>query len=151
MAEGGHSLSRRLRDVGPQLKDAGIKINWPSDHGDKKVLTVVNTIFDPSKTKRGPSNIVRTVQTVRAAGFSDGKYHYNNEFYDDINFNDELVVKDGISSVTPTAEPSRDADLPPESPQPDLSSGSASSPNGAPPPDPKFPPGLHNKRKSSDI
>jgi hypothetical protein len=145
-----NSLSRRLRDVGPQLKDAGLQIRWPNSHGDEKVLTVVNTIFDPLKTGSRPNHIVHPVRPSAPADFSDIKRQDNNAFDDDINFTDEHDFEDGTPSPTSTAESSKDA---PGSQQPDLSSGSASSPkpNEVPTSDRSHSPKLHKGPKGFEI
>jgi hypothetical protein len=41
-----NALSRRLRELGPQLRGVGIHISWPSSHKDARVLTVTNRRFD---------------------------------------------------------------------------------------------------------
>jgi hypothetical protein len=41
-----NALSRRLRELGPQLRGVGIHISWPNSHKDAKVLTVTNAYFD---------------------------------------------------------------------------------------------------------
>jgi hypothetical protein len=44
-----NALSRRLRELGPQLRGAGIHILWPNSHKDGRVLTVTNMFFDLGK------------------------------------------------------------------------------------------------------
>jgi ParB-like nuclease domain len=44
-----NALSRRLRELGPQLRGVGIHISWPNSHKDAKVLTVTNDYFDLPK------------------------------------------------------------------------------------------------------
>src|SRR6516225_6203825 len=46
-----NALSRRLKNVGPQLRGAGIHILWPTRHGDGKVLTVTSVTIDLNKNK----------------------------------------------------------------------------------------------------
>jgi hypothetical protein len=47
----GNALSRRLKNVGPQLRAAGIHILWPTSHRDGKVLTVTSVTIDLNKNK----------------------------------------------------------------------------------------------------
>jgi hypothetical protein len=46
-----NALSRRLKELGPQLRGVGICIIWPTRHGDGKVLKVANTRFDLKREK----------------------------------------------------------------------------------------------------
>jgi hypothetical protein len=48
----GNALSGRLKNLGPQLRGAGIHILWPTSHGSGKVLTVTNITLDLHKEKR---------------------------------------------------------------------------------------------------
>jgi hypothetical protein len=48
-----NALSRRLKELGPQLRGVGIHISWPNSHKDAKVLTVTNMYSDLA-----PGNIV---------------------------------------------------------------------------------------------
>jgi hypothetical protein len=45
----GNALSKRLKELGPQLRGAGFHIVWPTSHGDGRVLTVTNITFDQGK------------------------------------------------------------------------------------------------------
>jgi hypothetical protein len=47
----GNALSRWLKNIGPQLRGAGIHILWPTRHGDGKVLTVTSVLIDLNKNK----------------------------------------------------------------------------------------------------
>ena len=53
-----NALSRRLKELGPQLRGVGICVIWPTRHGDGRVLKVTNTRFDLNKEKgtRGTSS-----------------------------------------------------------------------------------------------
>ena len=49
----GNALSARLKKIGPQLRVAGISIEWPTRHGDGKVLKFFSTIVN--KAREGSS------------------------------------------------------------------------------------------------
>jgi hypothetical protein len=49
--QAGNALSRPLKNIGPQLRGAGIHILWPTRHGDGKVLTVTSVLIDLNKNK----------------------------------------------------------------------------------------------------
>jgi hypothetical protein len=60
-----NALSGRLRKLGPQLRDAGILIVWPTCHGDEKVLKISNVSCDPldgDKTRERSSSTSRRPQ-----------------------------------------------------------------------------------------
>jgi hypothetical protein len=38
-----HFLTGRLRKVGPQLRRAGIAIEWPAGHNNARIITIINT------------------------------------------------------------------------------------------------------------
>jgi hypothetical protein len=44
-----NALSARLRKIGPQLRGAGIKITWPTNHRDGKVLRIENAAIRDTK------------------------------------------------------------------------------------------------------
>jgi hypothetical protein len=49
-----NALSARLKSVGPQLKDVGIWIKWPTSHGGGKLLEVVSQQLFSSTPKSQP-------------------------------------------------------------------------------------------------
>ena len=143
-----NALSARLKLVGPQLKDAGVWIKWPTSHRDGKVLEITYLFISPHPYKS---------QEKRSSSSSPSS-HENK-----INDLHEITPSSGADHDRPAgrhqARPSSfDPDyLPPEPDNRDLlgkSVGSSISDRASdrtPTDDQKNTPGLHNGRKGFEI
>ena len=60
-----NALSSRLKLVGPQLKDAGMWIKWPTSHRDGKVLEITYLFISPHPYKSQDKKIVPIVPIVQ--------------------------------------------------------------------------------------
>jgi hypothetical protein len=139
-----NALSARLKLVGPQLKDAGVWIKWPTSHRDEKVLEITYRFISPHPYKS---------QGKRSSPSSPSSYENKiNQLHGD-------DPSTGDDHDCPSGRPaSFDPDyFPPEPDNPDLQGESASSSvadrasDHAPTADRQSTPGLHKGRKGFEI
>jgi hypothetical protein len=139
-----NALSARLKLVGPQLKDAGIWIKWPTGHRDGKVLEITFIYSSPAHIKgRGKRSSSSTTTS----------------FAQELNnlSNNDLAVEDDHDRPPDRSRNSSDPDyLPPEPDHPHQHNphgGSASSSisDSASSSNRPNTPGLHKGRKGFEI
>jgi hypothetical protein len=70
-----HFLTGRLRRVGPQLRRAGIRIEWPTAHLHGRIITVTNTSCRKNGKSASSASSASSTKTVidGNAGLSNGK------------------------------------------------------------------------------
>jgi hypothetical protein len=132
----GNALSRRLKELGPQLRGDGIHILWPTSHGDGKVLTVTNIIFGLRKKENTRETSSSSTSSTHCPNDATADCSDGSDLDDDSHATDESRYygerstshrpEDDVSAFDPGF-------MPDEPDQPDWSSGSPSStkPNGA--------------------
>jgi hypothetical protein len=88
-----NALSRRLKELGPQLRSVGIHISWPNSHKDAKVLTVTNIYFDLGKQERRETS---SSSSYRPSPTDDdgNDRHNSSSLGDDAQLSDEPWARD---------------------------------------------------------
>jgi hypothetical protein len=148
----GNALSRRLKNVGPQLRGVGIHILWPTSHKDGKVLTVTNITIDLKKDK--DTQTKSSSSSYRPPPPGDGA----DKDYDASDLGQSDVPGDQGEKPSPGSSGDDIASLDPDSwpaepDQPDVSRGplDSTNPNGSSARDKQHSSGLRDEDKGFEI
>jgi hypothetical protein len=145
-----NTLSRRLKELGPQLRGVGICIVWPTRHGDGKVLKVANTLLDPNEEKGTRGTSSPSSHRPQPTGGHDDNQNDVSWLSGDDQREDEPWSRGQRSAEHRPGDrpPSFDPDFMPAEPgEPNMSGGSAGSPksNGASAPEGRRSSGLRDE------
>jgi hypothetical protein len=119
-----NALSRRLRELGPQLRGVGVHISWPNSHKDAKVLTVTNMYFGLPKDETRETSSSSSYRTPPTD--DDGCDRQDSSALDD---DAQTSHEPWASAEEPTEHPHRDR---PPSIDPDFMPSEQASPSGWP-------------------
>jgi hypothetical protein len=89
-----HFLTGRLRKVGPQLRRAGIRIDWPAAHLRARIIAITNVAPHTYSESASSASSASSTETIIGgnAGFSNGKGSEREDAHEDAGGRSEDAV-----------------------------------------------------------